>query len=463
MSKQTNSVKGDSRKAQREAPKRKSSDRGGSTKKRPRAGKAKTDWEVKHPAAAGIDIGSREHWVSVPKSRAQENVRRFGTTTPQLEEMVQWLQECGIENVAMESTAMYWLPAYEMLQEAGIGVELVDARQTRNVSGRKSDQSDCEWIQQLHTYGLLKAAFRPEDSICRLRTLQRHRKSMVEAGSMFTQHMQKALDGMNLHIHHALSSLTGTSGMAMLEAIVAGERDPGKLATMADRRVKKSAAQLEAALTGNYRHEELFVLEQSLESYRHAQRQIEQCDQEIARQLEAISQKCRPPQSKHRPALVEAPCAAQPSQASTPADQAQSGRRRPPRRTEQEHKAAALLERILGVDLTAIPGLGVLAVLTLLSEIGYTMSRWRNAKALPQPQDQRRTSAQRQEPQSGQSRRDHPAHGGDVSEHDPDAVGVLLPPQKRATRGTQSNHRHGSENRLFDLRDDRHRHSLSGD
>lgn len=208
------------------------------------------EWEIRHPDAAGIDVGSRQHWVAAPRGRAKERVRCFGATTPELEKTVQWLKECGVKDVAMESTGMYWLPLYEKLEEASLRPILVDSRATRNVCGRKSDQSDCEWIQQLHSYGLLRAAFRPEDAICRLRTLKRHRKSLVELGSMCTQHMQKTLDGMNLHLHYALSDLIGASGMAIIDAILEGKHDPKKARVVGRLAGEKSATEIEAALTG---------------------------------------------------------------------------------------------------------------------------------------------------------------------------------------------------------------------
>ena len=240
---------------------------------------------IAHRDAAGIDVGARVHYVAVPEGRAEVSVRSFGAYTAQLDELVQWLKECAIKTVAMESTGVYWIGLYQKLEEAGLEVLLVDARQAKHVPGRKSDVQDCQWLQQLHRYGLLGAAFRPEDSVCRLRTMQRHRKNLVEYTAMWIQHMQKALNEMNLHLHHVLSDLSGQSGLAILDAIVAGERDPRKLALLAHHRVQKSQAQIEAALTGDYRPELLFVLSQSLQNYRQIQQQIVQCDLRIEQQL----------------------------------------------------------------------------------------------------------------------------------------------------------------------------------
>jgi transposase len=182
-----------------------------------------------------------------PKAGIRCQFAALGLTPAQFEELVQWFKDCEIKTVAMESTGVYWIPLYQKLEEAGFKVLLVDARQVKHVPGRKSDVQDCQWLQQLHSYGLLWTAFRPEDSICRLRTLQRHRKNLVECGAMWIQHIQKALNEMNLHLHHVLTDISGQSGQAILDAILAGERDPKKLASLVDPRVKKSQGHIEAA------------------------------------------------------------------------------------------------------------------------------------------------------------------------------------------------------------------------
>jgi len=294
--------------------------------------------------------------------------------------MVQWLKKCRVTTVAMESTGVYWHGVYQMLEQNGIEVLLVDAHSVKHVPGRKTDVCDCQWLQELHTYGLLRGAFRPADEICRLRTLQRHRKNMVESMAMHTQHIQKALNEMNLHLHHVLSDITGESGQRILDAMLAGERDARQLASLVDRRVKKSAAEIEAALTGDYRHEQLFVIGQSLEMWRAQERAIQACDAQILQQLEKISGLEKAPESP----LGEIPAIARetPSEAKTiPIATGKKGRARQSPKTAQEHSFRVQLQRILGVDLTQIPGLGVLAVLTLLSEIGTDMNKWRNAKA----------------------------------------------------------------------------------
>src|SRR5258707_340436 len=279
--------------AQRSASKRKARD---SHCQQGDGNRRRSKLTITNPDAAGIDVGARVHYVAVPEGRAEVSVRSFGTYTAQLDELVQWLKECAVKTVAMESTGVSWTRLYQKLEEAGFEVLLVDARQAKHVPGRKSDVQDCQWLQQLHTYGLLRAAFRPEDSIGRLRTLQRHRKNLVECAAMWIQHMQKALNEMNLHLHHVLSDISGHSGLTIRDAMLAGERDPKKLASLADRRVKKSQAQIEAALTGDYRPELLFVLSQSLQNYRQIQQQIAQCDLSIEKQLAKMADCTNPSQ-----------------------------------------------------------------------------------------------------------------------------------------------------------------------
>jgi transposase len=352
--------------AQRSAPERKARARQRKSSKGEPQG---STLSLKHPDAAGIDVGARVHYVAVPEGRAEPSVRSFGAYTAQLDELVQWLKSCGIKTVALESTGVYWIALYQKLEAAGFEVVLVDARRAKHVPGRKSDVQDCQWLQQLHSYGLLAPAFRPEDAICRLRTLQRHRKSLVECAAMWVLHLQKALTQMNLHLHHVLTDLTGESGLAVLEAILAGERNPRTLAGLVSRRVKQSPEQIEAALTGDYRAEALFVVEQALQSYHHLQQQIAQCDLAIEKQVAALGDCPTPPQEVGEPSgPVAAAAPPRPNR-----------RRKAP--TAQEVSFAGHLKRILGVDLTAIPGLNVLAVLTLLSEIGTNMSKWRHAKA----------------------------------------------------------------------------------
>ncbi len=216
--------------------------------------------------ACGIDIGARSHWVSVPPAQDAQPVREFGCYTPDLAALVTWLKECRIETVAMESTGVYWIPVFQMLEAAGFEVILVNAHHVKSVPGRKSDVLDCQWLRQLHSYGLLSGSFRPTDSICVLRSYIRQRDTLIADAARHIQRMQKALTQMNLHLHQVLSDLTGLSGMRILKAIVAGERDPLKLAALKHERVRKSEAEIAAALSGDYRTEHLFVLAKKKEN-----------------------------------------------------------------------------------------------------------------------------------------------------------------------------------------------------
>ena len=211
--------------------------------------------ELKHVNldAAGIDVGSDRHMVAVPVGRDEVSVREFGAFTTDLEALADWLEKCGVTTIAMESTGVYWIPLFEILERRGFEVKLVDARKTKNVSGRKSDVLDCQWLQTLHTYGLLTAAFRPADEICVLRGYIRQKEMLVQSSSMHIQHMQKALQQMNLLLHNVVSDITGVTGMTILKAIIAGERDPKVLAGYRNQRCRNSAQTIAKSLVGNYR------------------------------------------------------------------------------------------------------------------------------------------------------------------------------------------------------------------
>lgn len=242
---------------------------------------------VINPNAAGIDIGGISHFVAVPKDRDQINVREFGCFTVDIQEMIRWLKKCDIETIVMESTGSYWIPVFEMLDRAGFEVLLVDAHQVKNVKGRKSDVIDCQWLQQLHAHGLLHGAFRPEDKIVELRSYLRQRSMLIEAAAMHIQHMQKALTQMNLHLSNVISDITGVTGMAIIRAILRGERDPKKLAQMRDGRCKNSEEIIEKSLEGNYREDHLFTLQQAIEAYDFYQKKIVECDEEIKKNFKA--------------------------------------------------------------------------------------------------------------------------------------------------------------------------------
>ena len=253
------------------------------------------------PDAAGIDCGATSHFVAVPRDRDPMAVREFKTFTADLQRLAEWLVQCRIKTVALESTGVYWLPVYETLEARGIEVVLVNARDVHNVRGRKSDVSDCAWLQELHSVGLLRPSFRPAAAIVALRSYVRHRQTLIEAAATCIHRMQKALTQMNLQLHHVLSDLTGVTGMAIVRDILAGVRDPRALAAHRYGGCKASEAELAAALTGNYRPEYLFVLRQNFAAFEFHQRQIADCDQAIAAQLTSLAE-TRPPNPTELPA-----------------------------------------------------------------------------------------------------------------------------------------------------------------
>jgi len=246
------------------------------------------------PNAAGLDIGSREHFVAVPEGRSTPSVRSFGCTTSELKAMAAWLISCCVDTVAMEATGVYWVPVYEVLEDFGVEAFLFDSRQTRNVSGRKTDVLDCQWAQKLHSYGLLSRAFRPGKQIASLRSYWRQREGIVDSCSRQIHLMHKALEQMNVQLHKVLSDVAGVSGMRILRAIVAGERDPYALARLCHRGVKATQEQVARALEGTYREEHMFALKQALEGYDFLQQQLVACDQELEGSLRSCP---RPPRS----------------------------------------------------------------------------------------------------------------------------------------------------------------------
>jgi transposase len=312
--------------------------------------------EVLKPKAAGIDIGASSHWVSVPPECDEQPVREFGCYTPDLQALVGWLQRCGIETVAMESTGVYWIAVFEVLEAAGIEVILVNAQHLKHVPGRKSDVRDCQWLQQLHRYGLLSGSFRPAEAMCVLRSYIRQRDTLIADAARHIQRMQKALTQMNVQLHRVLSDVTGLSGMRILKAIVAGERDPHKLAALKHERVKATDAEIAAALSGNYRDEHLFVLQQELALYESYQQQIAACDERIEGYLTQLP----------------SPLAAD--------EQPQPQRGRKAVQNQPRFDLKTHLHRISGVDFCAITGLGPLTVQTILSEVGLDPTRFGSAK-----------------------------------------------------------------------------------
>lgn len=306
--------------------------------------------------AAGIDIGATEHWVAVPEGRDEVSVRKFGVFTADLHALADWLEKCGVTTVAMESTGVYWIPLYEILESRGFEVSLVDARRLKNVSGRKSDVLDCQWTQELHTYGLLAAAFRPPEEICVLRSYLRQKEMLVQTTAMHIQHMQKALQQMNLVLHNVVSDITGVTGMKILKAILAGERDAQILSAMRDRRCKNSRETIAKSLVGNYREEHLFALRQAVELYEIYKAKIADCEAAIVAYVQRQDHRTEddpPPPQKPIPSR-ERICAGVDMR-----DQ---------------------LYKLSGVDLYAISGLATDTVLMLAGEVGFDMSPWKSVK-----------------------------------------------------------------------------------
>jgi len=335
-------------------------------RKRSRAAKGKRleDRPLLEANAAGIDIGAREIFVAVPPDRDRTPVRIFKTHTEDLELMAQWLVVCKITTVAMESTGVYWSPIADVLEGYGLKVCVVDARGMKNVPGRRTDWHECQWIQYLHSVGLLRAAFRPETAVRAVRTLMRHRTEQVLMDNQHIQHMHKALTQMNVQLHHCINDLTGVTGMAIVDAIIGGERDAAVLAKLRMPNVKASEEEIRQSLEANWQEAHLFTLKQSRESLTHYQQQIAACDEEIEKLLVQFQPRVDP-EKKPLPA---------------------NRKRKPKGRKKQQQlknpKTGFDMRqeayKLFGVDLTQVPGL-MLMVLTLFSEIGRDMSRWPTA------------------------------------------------------------------------------------
>jgi transposase len=307
-----------------------------------------------HLNAAGIDVGANEHWVAVPEDRDPYPVRRFGVFTSELIVLCNWLKQCQIETVAMESTGVYWIALFQVLERNGFEVRLVNASHVKNVPGRKTDVVDCQWLQQLHTFGLLRGSFRPEAAMCVARSYLRLRDTLTKDSNSLVQRMQKALTEMNVQIHRVISDITGLTGMSILRAIIAGERDCVKLAQLKHPQIKSSTEVLAKALEGDYCQEHLFALQTALELYDSLQLKILGCDKRIEEAFKAFEAKVSLP----APDL----------------SRLRSAEKR--REARQRHH----LEQITGADLTTLPGLELLAVQRILSEIGRDMTRWPTEK-----------------------------------------------------------------------------------
>jgi len=307
--------------------------------------------EVIHPHAAGIDVGNSMHYVAVRPDRDSDPVRRFECFTVDLHRLADWLQSCGVKTVAMQSTGVYWIPLYELLEERGLEVYLVNARHTKNLPGRKSDVQESQWLLKLHTYGLLNNSFQPVSEIRMLRTYWRQRGEHVRGAATCVQRMQKALTQMNVQLANVISDISGLTGQTIVRAIVAGKRDPRELAALSDPRVQASREEVAKSLEGTWRSELLFVLKQEVDMYDAYQERITECDQQLQKQLASLkgTVSVDPPKQKNKKPAKNAP----------------------------RFNLGSELQRITGVDLTRIDGIDVMVAQTLVSEVGLDMSRWK--------------------------------------------------------------------------------------
>jgi len=309
---------------------------------------------VVHPHAAGIDVGNSAHYVAVRPDRDPEPVRRFECFTADLHRLADWLQSCGVKTVALQSTGVYWIPLYDILEERGFEVYLVNARHTKNLPGRKSDVQESQWLLKLHTYGLLNHSFRPTSEIRVLRTYWRQRAEHVEGAATCIRRMQKALTQMNLQLANVISDLSGLTGQKIVRAIVAGQRDPYKLAELRDPRIQASPEDIAKSLEGNWRPELVFVLMQEVDMYDTYQQRIAECDQQLQKHLTRFADTV-PPQAK---------------------EESKKKKGKPSKNTPS-FPLRGELQRITGVDLTRIDGIDVMVAQTLVSEVGLDMSRWK--------------------------------------------------------------------------------------
>jgi transposase len=309
--------------------------------------------ELTHPNAAGIDIGSASHFVAVPPDRDDEPVREFKSFTADLNGLADWLEACEIDTVAMESTGVYWIPLYELLESRGLTVYLVNARHVKNVSGRKSDVLDCQWLQQLMSFGLLTGAFRPKDEVCALRAISRQRDMLIRYQARHVQHMQKALAQMNVQLANVISDIVGETGQKIVRAIIAGERDGCILANLKSNRIRASKDEIAKSLVGNWREEHLFALKQAMSLYDAYSERLDECDRQLETMLATLQiHKVDISQKKRRSNVKNSP----------------------------KFDLRTYLIGMCGVDLTRIDGIEVTTAMKVLSEVGADMSRFKSAK-----------------------------------------------------------------------------------
>jgi len=317
--------------------------------------------EVVHPDAAGIDVGNASHFVAVPPDRDERPVREFGSWTADLRRMAEWLKQCGIRTVAMQSTGVYWVAMQEVLEGEGFEVYLVNARGTKNLPGRKSDVQECQWLMKLHSYGLLRNSFHPPEQIRAVRTIWRQRDRLVKEAGREVQQMQKALTTMNVQLANAISDLSGVTGQAIIRAILQGQRDPHQLAKLRDRRIAASETEIAYSLEGNWREDILFELQQVVDAYDFHQKQIAACDVQLQRYLSALPMRSRPG-------------GGEPSRAEATSEKSKKPRKHKLPKNQPVFDLAAELQRTMGVDMTAIDGIDVMTTQVILSELGPDLS-----------------------------------------------------------------------------------------
>jgi transposase len=312
--------------------------------------------EVVHPDAAGIDIGNESHYAAVPPSRDSQPVRCFGCTTAELKAMAAWLQQCRIRTVAMQSTSVYWVAVYDILEQAGLEVYLVNARDTKNLPGHKSDVQESQWLMKLHTYGLLRNSFRPSQEIRTMRTYWRQRNDLVQSASRHILRIQKAMTQMNLQLANVLSDISGVTGQAIIKAILAGERNPHKLAEFRDPRVQASEEEIAHYLEGNWQPDLLFVLKQEQDGYEFCQQQMAECDRQLEQYLQSTEDR---------------------SQGAPLPEEKRKGRLTKKKGNKPQFDLRKGLFRMSGTDLTRIDGIDVITATTVISEAGCDMSKWK--------------------------------------------------------------------------------------
>src|ERR1700691_5889474 len=317
-----------------------------------------------HSNAGGIDVGNESHFVAVPPDRDANPVQEFGCWTADLKRMAEWLHSCRIDTVAMQATGLYSIPLYDILTAHGIRVVLVNAQHTTNVPGRKTDVQECQWLMKLHTYGLMRDSFRLQQDMEAVRTIWRVRDRHVKEAGRAVQHMQKAMTKMNIQLANTISDVSGVSGQAIIAAILKGERDPYKLAALADYRIKASREQVARSLEGNWRADVLFELQQAVDSYHFAHRQMQECDEKLTLYLANLPTR-----------LLDQPA----QSAGAPESPARKSKKpRKPRDNEPRMDMTEELKRICGVDLTSIDGIHVMTAFTVISEVGTDMSRFKD-------------------------------------------------------------------------------------